>query len=82
MDVGGGDMTIYKLSIFGMVWYRVTITSGPLRAARTAARAAGRSDLSDHITVHSGSTYKAHGTQRLHAGSMHCRGNVCQHTRT
>ncbi len=43
MDVGGGDITIYKLSIFGMVWYRITITSGPLRAARTAARAAGRS---------------------------------------
>ena len=49
MDVGGGDITIYKLSIFGIVWYRITITSGPLRAARTAARAAGRSDLSDHI---------------------------------
>ena len=63
MDVGGGDITIYKLSIFGMVWYRITITSGPLRAARTAARAAGRSDLSDHITtVYRGSTYKAHGT--------------------
>ena len=63
MDVGGGDITIYKLSIFGMVWYRIIITSGPLRAARTAARAAGRSDLSDHITtVYSGSTDKAHGT--------------------
>ena len=59
MDVGGGDITIYKLSIFGMVWYRITITSGPLRTARTAARAAGRSD---HITVYSDSTYKAHGT--------------------
>ena len=38
------------------------MASGPLRAARTAARAAGRSDLSDHITVYSDSTYKAHGT--------------------
>ena len=62
MDVGGGDITIYKLSIFGMVWHRITITSGPLRTARTAARAAGRSDLPDHITVYSDSTYKAHGT--------------------
>ena len=62
MDVWGGDITIYKLPIFGMAWHRVTITSGPLRAARTAARAAGRSELSDHITVYSDSTYKAHGT--------------------
>jgi hypothetical protein len=62
MDVGGGDMTTYKLPTFGMVWHRVTITSGPLRAARTAARAAGRSDLSDHITVYSGSAHKARGT--------------------
>jgi hypothetical protein len=57
MDVWGGDITIYRLSIFGMVWYRITITSGPLRTARTAARAAGRSDLSDHSTVYSDSTY-------------------------
>jgi hypothetical protein len=53
----------------------MTITSGPLRTARTAARAAGRSDLPDHITVYSDSTHKARGTQRLHAGSMHGRGN-------
>jgi hypothetical protein len=55
-------MAIYKLSIFGTVWYRITITSGPLRTARTAARAAGRLGLSDHSTVYSDSTYKAHGT--------------------
>jgi hypothetical protein len=53
--------TIYKLSIFGMVRYRITITSGPLRTARTAARAAGRSDLSDHSTLYSDSTYKIQG---------------------
>jgi hypothetical protein len=46
----------------GMVQHRITVTSGPLRTARTAARAAGRSDLSDHITVYSDSTCKAHGT--------------------
>jgi hypothetical protein len=56
MDVWGGDITIYKLPIFGMVWCRVTITSGPLRTARTAARAAGRSDLPDHSTIYSDST--------------------------
>jgi hypothetical protein len=53
---------MYKLFIFGMVWYRITITSGPLWTARTAARAAGRSDLLDHSAVYSDSTYKAHGT--------------------
>jgi hypothetical protein len=59
---GTQDTTMYKLSIFGMVWYRITISSGPLRTARTAARAAGRSGLSDQSTVYSGSTYKARGT--------------------
>jgi hypothetical protein len=62
MDLWGGDIMIFKLPIFGMVWYRITITSGPLRTARTAARAAGRSDLSDQSTLYSESTYKAHGT--------------------
>jgi hypothetical protein len=62
MDVWGGDITIYKLSIFGMAWYRITITSRPLRTARTAARAAGRSDLPDHSVIYSDSTHKAHGT--------------------
>jgi hypothetical protein len=62
MDVGGGDMTTYKLSMFGVAWCRITITSGPLRAARTAARAAGRSDLSDHIHgAHQLLTCGAHG---------------------
>ena len=73
MDVGGGDITIYKLSIFGMVWYRITITSGPLRAARTAARAAGRSDLPDHITVYSDSATEtgAHRSQTHNTTSGH-----------
>jgi hypothetical protein len=66
----------YKLSI--MVQYGVApyaISSGPLRTARTIARAADRSDRSDHFgrllgysTVHSDSTYKAHGTQRATCG--------------
>ena len=51
---------IYDGMVYGIVPY--TITSGPLRTARTAARAAGRTDLSDHSTVYSDSTYKAHGT--------------------
>jgi hypothetical protein len=66
---------MYKLSMFGVVWCRITITSGPLRTARTAARAAGRSDLSDHSALCSNSTHKARGTQRLHAGSMDGRGD-------
>ena len=60
---GWGDITIYKLPT--MAWYRAlvpyTISSGPLRTARTAARATDRPNhfgrLPSYSTVYSDSTY-------------------------
>jgi hypothetical protein len=75
-------MTMYKckLSAFGMVWCRVTMTSGPLRTARTAARAAGRSDLPDHSTACSDSTCKARGTcTTATCGGARAGGGQCTH---
>jgi hypothetical protein len=50
-----------------------TISSGSLRTARTAARAAEtpgplRAVTFSYSTVYSDSTYKAHGTQRATCG--------------
>jgi hypothetical protein len=74
--MGRGHNDVQAIYVWhGMAWHRVTTTSGPLRTARTAARAAGRSDLSDHSTACSDSAHKARGTWRLHAGSVHGREN-------
>jgi hypothetical protein len=75
----GGDITIiYKLPI--VVWYStVFYTSGPLRTARTAVRATGRSGHFGRlhlatvlyiVTVHT----RRMGHNGLHAGGMYWRG--------